>query len=214
MYRRLTRASTMFSLLGVALLAACSPGGDDADSAMADSGVATTTAGTDTGMAGMNHATMGDMANRGPAKDANHEFLRMMSDHHAGLIAMASAAMTKASNAQTQTDAHALHTKQEKENQDMVAMVQRDYGERLTPQVMPSNKVMNDTLQSKTGPDYDRTFYGSMVRHHQDGIKMIDDFMPRLTNPAVKQMAARMKADQQKEITDFQQKQGRVGPGA
>lgn len=57
----------------------------------------------DTGMAGMDHSTM--TANRGPANDADHEFLRMMSDHHQGVVEMASAAMNKGSTPQVQGDA-------------------------------------------------------------------------------------------------------------
>ena len=44
-------------------------------------------------------------ANRGPANDADHEFLRMMSDHHQGVVEMASAAMNKGSTPQVQGDA-------------------------------------------------------------------------------------------------------------
>lgn len=54
-------------------------------------------AGADT--AGMDHSTMAH-SDRAPAKDADHEFLHVMSDHHEGLIGMASAAMNKASTPQ------------------------------------------------------------------------------------------------------------------
>jgi uncharacterized protein (DUF305 family) len=160
---------------------------------------------TDTGAAGMDHSTMPGM-NRPPAKDGDHEFLRMMSDHHEGLIQMATAAMTKASTPAAQGDAHKLHTKQAEEQKQMLGMVQTSYGETVTPMVMPSNKAMNDSLQSKTGAEYDRTFYANVVAHHREGIKMIDDMMPKLTKPDVKQMAEKMKADQQKEIAEFQRK--------
>jgi uncharacterized protein (DUF305 family) len=65
---------------------------------------------------------------------------------------------------------------------------------------------MNDSLQAKSGVEYDRAFYGDVIQHHREGLKMIDDFMPRLTKPDVKQMAEKMKADQQKEIAEFEKK--------
>ena len=56
------------------------------------------------------------------------------------------------------------------------------------------------------GAEYDRAFYRHAIAHHRDGIRMTDDVLPRLTKPEVRQMAEKMKADQQKEITQFERK--------
>ncbi len=153
----------------------------------------------------MDHSAMANM-NRSPAKDADDEFLRMMSDHHEGLIQMATAAMTKASNSTVQGDAHKLHTKQADEQKKMIDMAKSMYSDSITPMVMSSNKAMMDSLQNKSGADYDRTFYANVVVHHQEGIKMIDDMSPKLNKPDLKQMAEKMKADHQKEVAEFQKK--------
>lgn len=183
----------------ILLGAACAKSDDTATDSAA--GAAATPTTTDS-MAGMGHGDMG----RGPAKDADQEFLRMMADHHEGFIQMATAAMTKASTPAIQGDAHKMHTKQADEQKQMVAMDQSMYGETLKPMVMPSNKAMMDELQSKTGAEYDRTFYEKVIAHHREGIKMTDDLLPRLTKPDVKQMAERMKADQTKEIAEIERK--------
>ena len=153
----------------------------------------------------MDHSAMANM-NRPPAKNADDEFLRMMSDHHEGMIQMANAAMTKASNATVQGDAHRLHTKQAEDQKKMVGMAESMYADKVTPMVMPSNKAMMDALQAKTGAEYDRAFYANVIAHHQEGIKMIDDMLPKLAKPDVKQMAERMKSEQQKEIAEFRTK--------
>lgn len=145
-------------------------------------------------------------ASRAPAKDADHEFLRMMSDHHQGLIAMASAAMTKASTDQVKGDARTLRTKQEREQTEMVSLVQSAYGETLEPMVMPANAAMNDTLQRQTGVAYDRTFYRMVIQHHREALRMIGEFLPRLTRPDVRQMAERMRTEQQQEIGELERK--------
>jgi uncharacterized protein (DUF305 family) len=144
--------------------------------------------------------------NRPAAKDADQEFLRSMVDHHEGMIQMAMPAMTKASQPSTQNDAHQLHTKQADEQKKMIGMVQSMYGETVTPMVMPPDKAMIDALQTKSGAEYDRAFYRDVIAHHREALKMVDDFMPRLTKPDVRQMAAKIKADQQKEITAFEPK--------
>lgn len=144
--------------------------------------------------------------NRPPAKDAEHEFLRKMVDHHEGLIQMAMAAMTKASKPSTQGDAHQLHTKQMDEEKRMIDMVRSMYGETVTPMAMPEHKAMNDSLETKSGAEYDRTFYRNVIAHHREALKMVDDFAPRFTKADIRQMAEKMKADQQREITQFEPK--------
>lgn len=172
------------------------------DSASESPAVAATT--TDTGMAGMDHSKMAGM-DRAPAKDADHEFLRMMTDHHEGMVQMASAAMTRGSPA-VRDDAQKLSTKQADEQKRMAGMVQTTYGEAVMPMIMPSNREMIDLLAAKSGADYDRAFYASVIAHHREAIKMVDDMMPRLASPEVKRMAEMMKADQQKEIIVFEKK--------
>lgn len=191
-----SRAKLLASLL---LLAA---GGDD-DTATVDS---TPASGTSDSAAGVAAGGMDHSMNRVSAKDADHEFLRMMSDHHQGLIQMASTAMTSGSTPTVQGDAHRLHTKQQEEQKRMLGMVQSNYGETVTPMVMGSNRTMLDQLGAKSGTDYDRAFYANVVAHHREGIRLIDDFLGRLTNSEVRQMAEMMKTDQQKEIAEFEPK--------
>lgn len=194
----LPRASALFVAVAV-VATACARSDRDAGG-----DTAAGTVSRDTGMAGMDHSAMA--ANRGPAKDADHEFLRMMSDHHEGLIEMASAAMNKASTPQVQGDAHQLHTKQEQEQKQMVDLIQTAYSETVQPMVMPSNKAMNDTLQAKSGADYDQTFYRMVVKHHQEGIQMMDEFAPRVQRAEVRQMIDKMRTEQQREIRELNAK--------
>lgn len=115
---------TAIILLAIPFALACTRG----DNAATDTIGATTSAGaTASGMAGMDH---------GPAKDADHDFLRKMADHHEGLIQRASAAMTKASKPATQGDAHNLHTRQAAERDSMLAMIRSTYSETHMPMVM------------------------------------------------------------------------------
>lgn len=184
--------------------------GDTAGTATADSpaGAAATTAKSDTGMAGMDHSKMAGM-DRAPAKDADHEFLRMMVDHHQGLIAMMDGAMSRATSADAKADAEKLHHKQSQEQEQMVGMIKNGYSETIQPMVMPNNKAMNDSLQQKSGAAYDRDMYRHVVMHHREGIQMIDRFLPSLQNAEVKSMAEKMRADQQREITEFDAKAAR-----
>jgi len=189
----------LYSVATAAVLTACSGGDNAATDTTAGAGATTSVA---------SQTPASPTATRPAATEPEHDFLRKMIDHHEGLIQMATAAMTKGSNPTTQGDAHNLHTKQADEQKKMIADVQAKYGETVTPMIMPQHKAMADSLATKTGADYDRTFYRLTVQHHREGVQMVDEMLPRFTKADVRQMAEKMKADQQKEITEFQRKAG------
>ena len=180
------------------VLMACSSADDAATDTAAGIGATTTASQT----------PASPTASRPAPTDPEHDFLRKMIDHHEGMIQMATAAMTKGASPSTQGDAHNVHTKQADEQKQMIADVQSKYGETVTPMIMPAHKAMADSLATKTGAEYDRTFYRLTVQHHREGVQMVDEMLPRFTKADVRQMAEKMKADQQKEITEFQRKAG------
>ena len=182
---------TPIILISAVVVLGCGRGDPATDTSAASVGASASS------MAGMDHPA---------AKDADNEFLRSMVDHHEGLVQMATAAMTKASKSTTQGDAHNLHTKQAAERDSMVAMLRSAYSDSHTPMVMEKNRAQSDSLQRLSGAEYDRTFYRLVVDHHREGIAMIDSMLSRLTKPEVKSMAEKMRADQQKEIAQFEKK--------
>lgn len=178
-------------IYSLALAVACGGDGSSSDTA---AGATSIPAGA---TAGMEHSSV---------MDADQGFLRMMVDHHEGLVQMATAAMTKASRPATQGDAHNLHTKQAAERDSMLAILRTAFEYNHSPTVMRGHKSQNDSLQALSGAQYDRTFYRMIVDHHREGILMIDSLLPRLARPDVKRMAETMKVDHQNEIRDFQAK--------
>jgi uncharacterized protein (DUF305 family) len=178
-----------------ALLATAACARDDADTT-ADTAAAVTAGDT----------VMASGPRRGPARDADHEFLRMMSDHHQGLVLMATGAMNRGTTPEVRDDAHAIGTKQDREMREMIEMIQGAYGESIDAVAMSSHRAMNDSLQAMSGPQYDRTFYRMVVQHHREGIRMMDDFQSRVQRAEVRQMIDRMRADQQREIQELERK--------
>jgi uncharacterized protein (DUF305 family) len=193
------RALAACTLLSV--FAACGGGGDDAgQQASADSAAPATTApAADTSMGGIQHAA---------ARDADQEFARMMVDHHQGMIVMAQQAMERGSTDAVKNEAHQMHQKQETEQKELLALLQREYQDTHQPTVMPSNQAMADSLSAKQGADYDMAFRMHTIAHHREGIQMIDQFLPRLMRPELRSMAERMKADQQADIQKLEREMG------
>ena len=193
-----------------ALAAACSTGSDKvpADTAAAVAS-APASAPTDTGMRNMKPMdNMNGMANM--TGDADHDFLRMMSDHHKGMIAMAH--MTKERNdvGSAVADAKKIDAAQDKELDRMVTMLEKDFKDAYAPKVMPDNQAMADKMKDMKGTEYERAFYENTITHHQAAVKMVDAYLPKGKSAAIRQMAEKIKADQTKEIAEFRKKLGQL----
>jgi len=147
---------------------------------------------------------MSGMANM--TGDPDRDFLRMMSDHHKGLIAMVHPTLDKKENLAITGDAAKMDKKQDAELDKMITMLDQQYKDSYTPSVMPDNQRMVDELKDKSGADYSRTFLKNVIAHHQQAIQMVDEYLPKAKNPQVKAMAEKMKSDQAKEITELQRK--------
>jgi len=206
---RLTR-SALATTLVLAVSGACakSDKAPDTLAAGANAPVTTTPKAAD-GMAGQDMSGMQNMA--GMTGDADHDFLRMMSDHHKGLIQIAHMTKDRKEGGSAVADAKKLDAAQDKELDQMVTMLEKDFKDPYAPKAMPEHQAMADALKTRSGKDYDRTFYENIIKHHQEAIAMIDGYLPKAKNATIKHMAEKMKADQTKEIADFQQKVARLG---
>ncbi|MEO7521043.1 MAG: DUF305 domain-containing protein [Gemmatimonas sp.] len=193
----------------VVLFAATACGGEAKNETAADSMVATagatTSAGPDTGMAGMAGMDHSNMA--GMTGNADQDFLRMMSDHHKGLVAWAH--MTKDGKGSTEAvraDARKLDNAQDADLDTMTTMLETSFKDAYQPKILPMHQAMADSLRALSGAAYDRTFYHHVIQHHQDGLKMMDEYLPKLTRPELKAMVQRMKDAHAREITEFERK--------
>lgn len=183
---------TAFALLGFG--AACSPGPAARGNA--------SESGSDTMSARMTQDTgMGGMSGMSNTSNPDQQFLRMMSDHHLGILLMAHEAEKKGKA--VKAEAQKIDAAQDAELNKMVAMLETDFDDKYAPKVTPENQAMAEALKQKAGAAYDTTFRENVIKHHQQALTMIDQFLPKLTRPDLKQMAEKMKADQTREITKF-----------
>ncbi len=208
--------------LVVASVAACSGKAKDGTATPSDSaagGMAPGAGATSANqpMAGVNvDASMkgmqgpGSMPGMAMTGDADHDFLRMMSDHHKGMIAMAHMTKERKDVGSAATDANKIDAAQDKELDRMMTMLEKDFKDAYAPKVMPDNQAMADKMKGMKGTEYERAFYENTITHHQAAVKMVDEYLPKGKNAAIKQMAEKIKADQKKEIAEFQKKIGRL----
>lgn len=143
--------------------------------------------------------------------DPDHDFLRMMSDHHKGLIALVHMTQVRSDVGTAKADATKLDKAQDAELDQMMTMLEKTYKDPYAPKMMPEHQAMAAALKSMSGKGYERTFYDDIITHHSEAIPMIDAYLPKAKSARVKAMAEKMKADQSREITDFQQKLAKLG---
>lgn len=155
---------------------------------------------------------MSNMAGMAMTGDPDHDFLRMMMDHHKGLIAMAHPTIESKEKLAVKPLAKRLDSEQDKDMDKMSTMLDSLYKDNYTPMVMPDNKAMADQLASKSGAAYDTTFMQDVVKHHEEALKMIDAYLPKAKQPAIKAMAEQMKSLQQREIAELRKQLGSAAP--
>lgn len=136
-------------------------------------------------------------------------FLEQVSDHHEGMIQMSQEAERRAQSADARKNAKESHDKQQHELKELLAMLQRDFGEQYTPKVMPSNQKMMQQLEQADDGQFDQTFFQLTIQHHREGIEMMQRMLPQLTIPELRQRAEQMVQEQQSSIRDLEQKLGR-----
>ena len=135
---------------------------------------------------------MDGMAGMELTGDADRDFLRMMSDHHKGMILMAHMTKDRKEGGSAVADAKKMDAAQDAELDEMMTMLEKTYKDAYAAKVMPDNQAMADELKGKSGADYDRTFYQNVIKHHEQAIQMVDDYLPKAKSAAVKQMAETM----------------------
>ena len=157
-------------------------------------------------MSGMKDTAMKGMGGMAMTGDADRDFLRMMSNHHKGMILMAHMTKQRTDAGSAAADAKKIDAAQDVELDKMMTLLEKTYKDAYAPKVMPDNQAMADELKGKKGTEYERTFYQNVITHHGEAIKMVDGYLPNARSASVKKMAEKIKADQTKEIAEFQKK--------
>jgi uncharacterized protein (DUF305 family) len=142
---------------------------------------------------------------RTPSLDADQDFLRMMIDHHEGIIQLTNT-VANLRDSTLDREAHALHDRQEAEQKKLIALAKRVARDSVKPNLSTWGDGLSGALRGLAGAAYGKKFYEQVVAHHKEGNRIIDEMTPNLRNAEVKQVAKKMKADWTAEIARFEKK--------
>ena len=136
--------------------------------------------------------------------NADRDFLRMMADHHKGMLLMTDRAQAKGTT--VRDEAMRMAKEQSGEIDRMTSILRAAYSDSYDPKAMATAKTMASELDSLAGTAFDKGFLQRTIMHHRAAIKMIEEYLPRAKRSDVRAMAERMKAAQEKEIREFEGK--------
>lgn len=143
---------------------------------------------------------------RTSSASADQEFLQMNSDHHLALIRLSQDEAKRDPSSEAARKAQEIARKQQEELDRMTGMLQRDFGIRYEPSVPVKWQQKEQQFDKSDGPDLGRRYYRLVIQHHQQGVRMVERELPRLQNPDLRQMAERMRSEQERQIRELEQK--------
>jgi uncharacterized protein (DUF305 family) len=174
------------------------------------------------GDSGMDHGNMGNggaTSAAAPKSGATFnatdvKFATDMIPHHRQALDMAKTAPSKAATPEVKALADKISKAQEPEIATMSGWLTAwgepvpspggmNHGGMGGMPGMMTDQEMQD-LSKATGKDFDRMFLQMMIKHHQGAVEMAKTEQAHGQDPAVKQLAGKIAADQTAEITEMQ----------
>lgn len=134
--------------------------------------------------------------------ETDRKFLAKMIGHHQEMLVIAEVTMAVGTGT-AKADACKLYAKELAARNQLFDLLSTRYAAKMTPVVRADVTRMADSLKRLSGASHNTAFYQMTVRHHQEGIAMIEEFMSGLQDAEVRTMASKMKVDLTTEITEF-----------
>lgn len=154
------------------------------------------------GMGGMDHS--GGMALETNGQPYDQAFIDNMVPHHEGAVEMARIELAKGKRADVKKLAAQVISAQNSEIERMKAWRSEWFGDSSTPAEMPMSMPGMDVDAVRDAGDVDRAFVEMMIPHHESAIAMAIDAKTKGTHAEIRDLAAAIVTDQQREIAQMQ----------
>lgn len=148
---------------------------------------------------------MQDMKNMEHSGDADYDFAMMMKRHHQGSIDMAKVQIDGGSDQQLKNLSEKMISEQQSEIEKLDRFIQEnkpkgksDYGQKAMDMMTPMSNIKMD------GSSIDAMFASMIIPHHQDAVKMSQEFLKVGKSEDLKRIASKLIESQPKEISELQ----------
>jgi uncharacterized protein (DUF305 family) len=159
------------------------------------------THGSAAGMDGMDHSS--GMAIETNGQPYDQAFIDNMVPHHEGAVEMARIELAKGRRAEVKKLAAQVVSAQNSEIGRMKEWRKEWFGDSSTPAEMPMDMAGMDVEAVRDANDVDRAFVEMMIPHHESAIAMATDAKTKGTHAEIRDLAAAIVIDQQREIVQM-----------
>ena len=151
----------------------------------------------------------GSAAGTAAATGTDQDFLRTLIDRRQALIALAQATAERGdASAEVRAQARAIDQKRKAEIDTMRTMLERTYRESRLPVISREQQTTNEGVLLERGSALDRAFRETMIEHQQGDVALMDRALPALTDPELKALVQRLRAEQAGEIEALKRQTG------
>lgn len=145
---------------------------------------------------------MQDMQSMQPTGDPDHDFAMMVRRHHEGAIAMAKVELEHGQHQELQTMAEKMIAEQKKDNEKFNAFLLKHqpqhtdgFGKKA---IEMAKKASQENMEMQNDVDLD--FASLMIRHHNDGIEMTNEYLKSGKEEEIRNIADNEVASQSEDI--------------
>jgi uncharacterized protein (DUF305 family) len=127
--------------------------------------------------------------------DADHDFLRAMSNHHKSVIVLADAALEANTRPDMERVIRRLEERHGHELDAMTSILRKTFKDPFISSPSAQTKTTASELR-RSGSDYRRIFLTAVTKDEQDGVRIVDFYLLRTKRSQVDRLADEIKTSE------------------
>lgn len=131
--------------------------------------------------------------------DADHDFLRAMSNHQKNVIVLADAALETNNRPEMEGIIRQLEERHGHELDAMTSILRQSFKDRFISSPTPETRLTADLLR-RPGSDYRRIFLDAVIRSEEEALRSLDFYLPKAQRMDIERLAEKMKRDETRDV--------------
>lgn len=136
--------------------------------------------------------------------DPDHRFIAWMLNHHAEVVYLAHQAAKHPDSLAIRAAARRLDQTHDAETAELRSLLRAEFGDTNPPAIRQEHVGMVTPFARLSGDSYANAFRGFLLAHHGEAVATVDSMLSRLTRPAVRTIAQRIRRERQRDIAALQ----------
>src|SRR5688500_18160805 len=116
---------------------------------------------------------------------------------------MARIAVNQREQVEVSADARRTLTEQRRDSNSLLGVLKSKYRIKHRPTIPQAELDLIGNVQGAGVGEFDRIFLDAVVKHHEGDIGIIDEALPKITKPSVREMLTAIRAQRASEAAAF-----------